>query len=257
MQFLKMNETIWTETFRARYYEVGPDSCVTIQALCNYFQEAAGNHATRLGVGMQKLMEQRRSWVLSRMLIEMSAFPGWCDEVTVDTWPAGIERMFAIRLFRLRCGGRMIGCGSSAWLLFDLDRRRPLRPDFARDLAVEGPELGLSALLSGKVEPPGQCPWQRPFTVRTSDLDMNQHVNNVNYIDWALEAVPPETRRSCRLRRLQIEFLAECRENEQVISKCAPEDGAESGCFRHSICRADGSLAAAALSSWQARENRG
>ena len=253
-----MHETIWTETFRARYYEVGPDGCVTIQALCNYFQEAAGNHAARLGAGMQKLMEQGQSWVLSRMLVQMSAFPGWHDGVTIDTWPAGVERMFALRLFRLRCGERMIGFGTSAWLLFDLDRRRPLRPEFVRDFAVDGPELDLETKLSGKVEPPsGQCPWQRPFTVRTSDLDMNQHVNNVNYIDWALEAVPPDTRRSCRLHRLQIEFLAECREQEQVVSKCAPDDGAGSGCFRHGICRSDGSIAAAALSSWRTMENRG
>ena len=102
-----MHETIWTETFRARYYEVGPDGCVTIQALCNYFQEAARqpchpSWASACG----KLMEQGQSWVLSRMLIEMSAFPGWRDEVTIDTWPAGIERMFAMRLFRLRCGER-------------------------------------------------------------------------------------------------------------------------------------------------------
>jgi acyl-ACP thioesterase len=252
-----MNETIWTETFRARYYEVGPDSCVTIQALCNYFQEAAGNHAAKLGVGMQTLMQQRRSWVLSRLLVQMSVFPGWLDEVTVDTWPAGLERMFAMRLFRLRCGERLIGCGSSAWLLFDLDRRRPLRPDFVRDLAVNGPELDLEIKLDGKIEPPRQCTWQRPFTVRTSDLDMNQHVNNVNYIDWALEAVPTDTRRSCRLHRLQIEFLAECRENEQIVSQCSPDDGAADGCFRHAIYRTDGSIAAAAQSSWQDREHAG
>jgi len=159
-----MHETLWSETFRARYYEVGHDGCVTIQALCNYFQEAAGNHATRLGVGMQKLMDQHQSWVLSRMLVQMSVFPGWHDEVTVDTWPAGVERMFALRLFRLRCGERMLGFGTSAWLLFDLDRRRPLRPEFVRDFAVDGPELDLGTKLSGKVEPPGQCPWQRPFT---------------------------------------------------------------------------------------------
>jgi medium-chain acyl-[acyl-carrier-protein] hydrolase len=240
---------IWSETFLARFYEVGPDGCITIQALCNYFQEAAGNHAAELGVGMQQLFEKGQSWVLSRFFIQMNQFPQWKQPVAIDTWPAGTERMFALRHFRLRSEGIEIGFGSSAWLLIDLARRRPLRPDFVRDFDMQGPVLGLAEKLSGKVEPPCASSLERSFTVRTSDLDMNQHVNNVNYIDWALEAVPPETRRQGCLQTLQIEFLAECHEGEQVVSKCAVEG--DGSCYRHGIYRHDGGLAAAALSCWK------
>ncbi len=242
-------QKLWHETFRARFYEVGPDGCITIQALTNYFQEAAGNHAAELGVGMQHLFEKGQSWVLSRFFIQMHQFPQWKQPVTIDTWPAGTERMFALRHFRLRSGEIEIGFGSSAWLLIDLARRRPLRPDFVRDFDEPGPVIGLAEKLPGKVEPPAASTRERAFTVRTSDLDMNQHVNNVNYIDWALETVPPETRRDGRLRTLQIEFLAECYEGEQVVSKCAVDgDGT---CYRHGIYRTDGSIAATALSCWQ------
>jgi medium-chain acyl-[acyl-carrier-protein] hydrolase len=255
MLCVNMCVNISSETFRARYYEVGPDGCITIQALSNYFQEAASNHATELGAGMGELMDKGQSWMLSRFFIQISRFPGWKNPVTIDTWPAGNERMYAMRLFRLRCGEAEIGFGSSAWLLIDLERRRPLRPDFVRGFDVRGPEIGLEKKLPDKIDPPAECPWQRTFTVRASDLDMNRHVNNVNYIDWALEALPPDTRGSSRLRRLQIDYLAECHEGDTVISKCAP--AGDGGCYRHGIYRADGSFAAAAASCWQTMENGG
>lgn len=242
-------QRIWSETFRPRFYEVGPDGCITLEAIANYFQEAASNHATELGVGMEHLFQKGQSWVLSRFFIQLQQFPRWKDQVTIDTWPAGTQRMFALRLFRLRSGEQELGFGSSAWLLIDLQRRRPLRPDFVHEFDEPGPAIGPAGQLPSKVEPPAAPASERAFTVRTSDLDMNRHVNNVKYIDWALEAVPPETRRDCRLHSLQMEFLAECREGEQVISKCAP-DG-EAG-YRHGIYRADAGLAAAALSCWQA-----
>ncbi len=241
-------QQLWSETFRPRFYEVGPDGCITLEALANYFQEGASNHAAGLGVGMEHLFAKGQSWVLSRFFIQMQQFPQWKDPVTVETWPAGTERMFALRLFRLRSGERELGFGSSAWLLIDLQRRRPLRPDFAHTFDGPGPAIDISEKLPPKVEAPAAAASERAFTVRTSDLDMNRHVNNVKYIDWALEAVPPETRKACRLKKLQMNFLAECREGEQVISKCSPDGEAM---FRHGICRPDGGMAAAALSCWQ------
>jgi acyl-ACP thioesterase len=240
-------QRIWTETFKARFYEVGPDGSITIQALSNYFQEAASNHAAELGVGMHQLLEKGQSWMLSRYFIEIYQFPQWKDPVSIDTWPAGNERMFAMRLFRLRCGDIEIGFGSSAWLLIDLARRRPLRPDFVRDFDEPGPPIKLAQKLPAKVEPPADFSHERLFHVRTSDLDINQHVNNAAYIDWALEAVPPEVRRERCLQSLQVDFLSECREGEQVVSKCLA-GGAD--CWRHGIFRQDGGLAAAAMSCW-------
>jgi acyl-ACP thioesterase len=241
---------IWTETFRARYYEVGPDGCITIQALSNYFQEAASNHATDLGVGMWQLLEKGQSWMLGRFFIEISRFPQWHDPVTIDTWPAGNERMFAMRLFRMRAGERVIGFGSSAWLLIDLERRRPLRPEFVRGYDVAGPAIALAKKLPDKIELPPEFPDERSFTVRASDLDMNRHVNNVSYIDWALEALPPDMRTAGRLQRLQIDYLAECYESERVLSRCAPDRDAP-GRFLHGVYRPDGSTAAAGASCWR------
>ena len=51
---------------------------------------------------------------------------------------------------------------------------------------------------------------------RRSDVDMNQHLNNVTYLAWCLETVPLDVYTSCQLhqvraRRLQVWSLAPTR----------------------------------------------
>lgn len=70
----------------------------------------------------------------------------------------------------------------------------------------------------------------KKFGVRRSDLDINHHVNNIRYIEWALEPLPAE---QC-IYGIDIEFHAECLYGEEVISEYYPADGGN----KHQIRRA-------------------
>ena len=57
------------------------------------------------------------------------------------------------------------------------------------------------------------------FHVRRSDLDVNGHVNNVNFIDWAVESFPPPAVGGRRLEDLLIEFHAEALLGDEVLAQ--------------------------------------
>ena len=44
----------FSDRFKIRAYEVGPDGRVNIQSVCNYLQDAASNHAFRMGVAVDR-----------------------------------------------------------------------------------------------------------------------------------------------------------------------------------------------------------
>ncbi|MBN2256145.1 MAG: hypothetical protein JW736_10585, partial [Deltaproteobacteria bacterium] len=50
-----------------------------------------------------------------------------------------------------------------------------------------------------------------PAGIRVSyrDLDMNEHVNNVRYIEWIIDSFPLEFLRNHTLKELEINYLAE------------------------------------------------
>jgi len=59
-------------------------------------------------------------------MIRMVGFPEWGQNITVETWPKGIDRLFAFRDFRiLNSDGTVIGAATSSWMILDHDTPAP------------------------------------------------------------------------------------------------------------------------------------
>ena len=65
----------------------------------NLAQEAATQHATILGFGYDELIVSRTAWIISRMHIEFVDTPKWREQMTLQTWHKGLERLFFLRDF--------------------------------------------------------------------------------------------------------------------------------------------------------------
>ena len=89
------------------------------------------------------------------------------------------------------------------------------------------------------------------FAVRYSDLDINQHVNNVNFVEWVIEGVPSATLSASVPAELEINFLAEAFHNDQILATCSPQNSDNTE-FLHSLTRRhDGRELARARTKWR------
>jgi len=244
-------QVVWTDSFTVRAHEVGKHGHASTAAVCNWLQETAGNHATHLGWGIEGLMGQGMTWVLYRLHLVLGRTPLWREQVKVTTWPAGAQRLFALREFELHTDGDSpFGCATTGWVVLNVLTRRPVRPPedveamgrrtpprvlddaFAKLPEVERPEL------------------ERTVEVRFADLDMNDHANNVSVIAWSLEALPDEFALGGRLAELEVEFRAESRHGERIAVLVQREPG-EAPAFRHTLVReGDGREIARVRSVW-------
>ena len=248
-------------SFRVRSYECGPDGRATLPTICNYLQEAASLNAATLGFGKGDFAAKGEnvSWVLTRMVVKMSRYPVWNDEVTVETFPRGGRRIVAWRDFEVKdAQGATLGLATTEWMLIDLASRKivaiPEKVFEANDPA-NIPVLGLEPFSkfripeSGGETPPPQVPQSqvpqfcgvgthpsqvpqfcgagasRPrnemtFTAMKSQIDLNGHVNNVHYIDWMLE--PCESRCPAEM---EIVFRSETFAGDEVRVETAAADG--------------------------------
>jgi acyl-ACP thioesterase len=242
---------VWSGAFPIHTYEVDPCFRLALPALLGFLQEAAGHNADDLGFSIPQLAPRNLTWMLSRLRLRLREHPGWRAVLMVDTWPCGFSRLLALRDFRLRLGGRVIGEAASAWLLMDLGRRRPVRPESAADWSgLIHPERAFAADTSRLPPLPagGGGTRQAELAVRYCDLDVNLHANNLRYVEWVLESLPVELLRSSVPRELDLDFQAEAGAGERIRSLCAPLPG---GAFAHSLVRlADGVEVARARSVW-------
>jgi len=228
---------VWIESFRVRAYEVDASGRASVPAVCNWLQEAAGNHATALGWGVDVLQEKGLTWVLSRFHLRLTQQPSWREEVTVSTWPAGVQRLYALREFRVSSGaGRELGVATTAWLLVNLSSLRPVRlPATLEEIAREMPGRVLDDRFE-KLPELANAEFQIALDVRFADLDMNRHANNVSVIGWALEALPEGVVLGGSLTELEIEFRTEALHYDRIVAQ-VQRIAADPPAFLHRLVR--------------------
>ena len=208
---------IWSEEFPIYWYDTDRHGNLKMSAIGNYLQESAWRHANHLGFGYEDALKRNEFWVIISLMIRMVATPEWGQKIIVETWPKGVDRLFAYRDFKLTdTKGHVIGAATSAWMILDRDTRRPKNVDIVKPvlhLATHQDVLDCN--------PPLLKPLQvtlatEPRKVRFSEVDQNGHVNNIRYIDWSLDALPAEWHRTHRIKTLVINYLSEV-DSDEVI----------------------------------------
>jgi len=243
---------VWSERLRIRSYDVDATRRATTTSLCRHFLEAAWNHAEALGFGFTHLSSQGKFWVLSRFRLEVQQCPAWGDSVTLQTWPRGIKSLFAFRDFELHDeSGTRIAAGSSAWLVLDSASKRPqklhkLLPSLA---ALDGK----AALGRDPEKLDDNETWDNDcsITVRYTDIDVNQHVNANRYIGWMLDTYPAGFHLQHSLRVLEVNYLSETLEGEQLIVRTRQT---EPTVYNHSLIKPSGTEVCRSRLEWRGAE---
>lgn len=243
-------------SFPVHTYEVDAFAALGVPALAGYLQEVAALHADELGVGLDALRGGGLTWMLARQRIEVSAPPRLGDVVEVETWPAGIERLFAVREFVVRRAGEEVARATTHWLVIDVATRRPVRPSSVLDprfpREVRATAVSLAA---GRLPEPGPGAHERRFEVRHSDIDTNLHVTSSRYLGWAVDAVPVDLWRARHVAAIEVHYLAEAHPGAAVVSRAAP---AGELAFAHAIVREeDGKELARLATAWAPRGRGG
>ena len=235
---------IYHEDSAIRFSNIDQSDTLTIASTFDLFQEAAISHAEILGVGREAMKQSGHVWILSRLSVFMSARPGYREKITTRTWPRGANKLFAIRDYDIYyssdisgheegpCHSEALVRGRSAWLVVDLEKHRPLRPQTAVETLPAN--NGINALPGEKQEgndPPPSLP-ARDFTgfnpiprrASNSDIDYNGHVNNTRYIQWIQDLLDPEIVIKAKQLRLDINYLAEVLYGETIALYIMPID---------------------------------
>jgi len=213
--------SFWKRIYRIYVYESDQRGRAKLPSLCNYFQNSAWEHFNSIDMQRGPFLKDTEMWLMSRMEIEFARFPVWDEEIEVVTWSRGIDRMLAYRDFTMTGKNEEeIAAGTTTWVVIDtvdgkiqrlgeLSKKWPSLPDkFA---------IGRSA---SKIEALKEPAYGQPFTVKYSDLDVNMHVNNVKYIEWALDSYPLEIADKMQIKKLQVNFEGETKFGEELSVGC-------------------------------------
>jgi acyl-ACP thioesterase len=217
---MESNSNRLSKKFNIQSFEVDVNAKLTIPSICNFFQEVAWEHADVLHFGYNFLQSINKFWVLSRLHIKVHEYALWTEQIEITTWPKGIEGMFALRDFAINSikepGKRLIS-GTSSWLILDTEKHRPQRID-----SMDHPKYNWNAedafiYQAEKLPAFENLKIADSFKVKYSDIDVNKHVNNVKYIQWAIDVLSEKLYNgSSAIEEIVVNFLSEAAIGDEI-----------------------------------------
>lgn len=203
--------TVYAEDFTVRSYHVDIHRKLTLPKLCSFFQDIAGNHTVACGVGWEVLQHENIFWVLSRLKIEVKKYPNWEQTITIRSWSNGLKGIMAVRNFQvLSAKGEELVKAISMWLTVDTASRRIVR---SNDLMTNFPlkKERLFEANPDKIAALNEPVQFEPEPVSYTETDMNNHMNNVSYIDRIINSYDFDFLVNHQISEFEINFLKEAK----------------------------------------------
>ena len=117
----------YSEEIDIRGHYTDLEGHLIMKSLCDLFNDVANVQTYALKIDVPTLNEQGLTWMLHKLHILINRMPEQGENVTLETWPSGIDRLFAIRDFRMVAGEEVLLRATSEWMVIDVNRRRPVR----------------------------------------------------------------------------------------------------------------------------------
>lgn len=207
---------------RIRFSEVDHTNRITLPGIINYFQDCSTFHSESLGVGPDYCKERERVWILSSWQVVAERYPSMGEHIKVSTWATKFEGLYGLRNFCMEDeSGRMNAYANSMWVYMDTRKGRPVRPDaYEVELYGSGEPLKMD-YASRKIALPKDLRICNEYPVRRYHIDTNEHVNNCQYVQMALEVIK-ETQ---EVRQLRVEYKKSAVYGDIIYPRTAKEEG--------------------------------
>ncbi len=162
------------------------------------------------GLAAYDLQPYNKTWVVSDFYGEFSAdMPTWRSAVEVSTFNSKITDLRLFKEFEIKCAGKLLAKGISAWFVMNIETHRPepildLKDKFLLDNADIIPVSSLKLRNFPTIE---ETPLN--YKIRLRDTDFNHHFNSIRYMQLALSELDDDFIGTKKLRSLHLKFLKE------------------------------------------------
>ena len=206
---------------KVKYSECGEDGKIKLGSIINQFQDASSAHSEALGVGMDYLAEKKRAWILNSWQIVIERYPDVHEPVEVSTWPTGFKGVFGPRNFCLKTqDGEMLAYAHTLWVYMDIENGMPTKPS-EEEKAIYGTEPPLEIeYASRKIKMPEEAKVVDTISVRKYHIDTNNHMNNCQYVQMAVEVLPEDF----RTKQVRVEYKKSAVYGDKIVIKMAEEE---------------------------------
>ncbi len=189
-----MKDCIFEEIRHVSYSHISANKTVGAAEILRFCQDGAVSHTAVCGYPLERLISLHRAWLVLSMHVRFAKPIALSKNLCVLTWPFSFSRVLGPRAFRIEDADskEVYVEATSLWAYTDTETGRP--SEIPEEM-IQGFSEGEVPALSYIRRAPNYEATEHiaDFRVLKRDLDTNIHMNNVKYLEYAEEALPPET----------------------------------------------------------------
>ena len=213
--------------YTVKLSEIGKGNKVTNKAILSYLEDIGGIHSNQAGYGVFEIEKTHLSWILLGWKLQVIRRPKYTEKIKIKTWSKGVVKLYTYREFEVYDEqDNLIIKASSKWVLLDIEKGKIVRiePELMAKYQPEPNKEVFSIEEFNKIKEPEEYKYEKLYTVRRADIDVNNHMHNLNYIELANEALPEDVYRGALFNDVRIEYKKEIKLGEVVKCKYAFRD---------------------------------
>lgn len=211
---------VFKRDLKVKYWEVDSSSKLTSKGFIKYLQDIANDHSDEVGYGFKNITHTNLSWVLLNWKVQIFKKPTVSDTIHIETWARVISRTISYRDFEVYDSNNNLICiASSKWALTNycthsLERISPEMRDAYGVFEKKVFDIDTNE----KIKEPENSSLVYEYTIQRRDIDTNNHVNNLCYLDFAYEALPDDVYCNLNSNTTEIIYKKEIKYKDKI--KC-------------------------------------
>ncbi len=204
---------VFERTHKVGVDEVNRELRMTNRALITAFQNSASFYSDSLNYGILDIPKTFLTWFVVDWKVEVLKRPKYGDEITIKNWNRDASNSFTYIDFEVYVNDNLCVKATSKWALFNL-KTKSYESISSELIKVYGGNDSKSVFEEKELphmhtlESYGK---KKKIVIRKSDLDFNNHVNNVKYFDYLIDYSD-----ACEYNNLRITYRKEIKADDVV-----------------------------------------
>lgn len=199
---------IFEQNYRVKVSNVNSFGLITNVGMLSILEDVACRHSDKAGFGIMDIPTKHLSWVLLNWKVEIIKRVSYGINLKVRTWAKTYNKFQTTRDFEVFDEENELICiATSKWTLIDTQKSSITRitDEIIENYEPEEKNVFENPEIDKLVEP---LSFSNEFTyeVQRRDIDVNQHMHNLNYLEVAYEALPEEVYFSNECNHIEIMY---------------------------------------------------
>jgi len=210
---------IYEKEFEVQLKDIDKNNKMRLSSYLNFMQEIGALHSEEFGYGLNNEPITHKAWIVISWKLDIFKRPHWDEKILVRSWIGKIDKIYHYRDYEiLDSSGEVIAKAIAKWVMVDTITKKIQKLDEEHTkkfpiVEVEGFENEIGKINS-KVDI-DKLNTIYEYKVEKRDVDTNNHMNNIIYLDLALEGLEDSFIQN--ISHIEIHYKTECKYGEEIL----------------------------------------